>query len=159
MVGLSTLCQQCGLCCDGSLFTFLPLEAAEIEATRTLGVRLEVRRDGRTAMRLPCPVLKGTCCGAYAQRPTRCRTFVCALGTSLVRKDTSMPAALAVVAEAKRRLGALDAMLPSRAPGDGRSVLQRAQQLEATEPDDARFRAVRAEARAIEALLRQHFIG
>lgn len=156
---LSALCQQCGLCCDGSLFTFLPVEPAEVERTRALGVRLEDRRDGRTAMLLPCPVLKGTCCGAYAERPTRCRTYVCELGKALEQKERAFDAAVAIVVEAKHRLDTLARMLPAADPGEQRSVLQRAFAIEATEPDDARFKAVRAEARAIEAMLRQYFVG
>ena len=156
---LSALCQQCGLCCDGSLFTFLPVEPAEVEATRALGVRLEERRDGRTAMLLPCRGLKGTCCGAYAQGTQRCRTYVCELGKALEKKQRSLDAAQAIVAEAKRQLDQLQALLPPAGPGEVRSVLQRAQQLEATEPDDARFKAVRAAARAVEAMLRQYFVG
>lgn len=156
---LSALCQRCGLCCSGALFTFLPLEPAEVEATRALGVRLEERRDGRTALLLPCAMLQGSCCSAYDRRPGRCQAYVCELGKALQRHERTHDAAQAIVDEAKDRLARLEAQLPARAECDPRSTLQRAQQLEATAPDDARFRAVRAEARAIEAMLRQYIVG
>jgi hypothetical protein len=154
---LSSLCQQCGLCCDGALFTFLPLSAGEGERMRALGARTEQGRDGRLALLLPCAALRGTCCGAYEQRPERCREYVCELGKAVVRKERSPEAALAVVAEAKLRLWALEQRLGPKAPGDERSVLQRAHQTEAGEPDD--LKAVRAMTRDVEAFVQQYFVG
>ena len=158
-MSLSTLCQQCGLCCNGALFTFLPVEPDELERTRALGVKLEARRDGRTAMLLPCRVLKGTCCGVYEQRPARCREYVCELGKALQSGGRPIDAALTIVGEARRQLSELEALLGPKAAGDERGTLQRAQQLEASEPDDARWKAVRAAARALDAMLRQYFVG
>ncbi len=156
---LSSLCQSCGLCCSGALFTFLPVTAAEAERLVPLGVRTEARRDGRTALLLPCAVLAGTRCGAYEQRPARCREYVCELGKAVERRERPVDAALAIIAEAKRELEELESLLGAREAGDVRSTLQRAQQLEATEPDDVRFKAVRAKARAVEAMLQQYFVG
>lgn len=156
---VSELCQQCGLCCSGSLFTFLPVSSEEAGRVGALGVRLEQRRDGRIAMLLPCAVLRGTRCGAYEQRPARCREFVCQLGRALERGERSMADAIVVVEEAKRRLAELEQLVGPAAPGDVRSVMQRAQQFEATEPEDPRLRAVRGAARELEAMLQHYFVG
>ena len=156
---LSTLCQQCGLCCGGSLFTFLPVSADEAGRMRALGVRLEPRRDGRTAMLLPCAALDGTRCGAYAQRPARCREFVCQLGRAVERGERSMEDALTVLGEVKRRLQALEALLGPKAAGEHRGVLQRALQAEASGPDDVRWWELRRGARELEAMLKHYFVG
>ena len=156
---LGELCQRCGLCCGGSLFTFLPVTADEAARIAPLGVRLEQRRDGRTAMLLPCAVLRGARCGAYELRPARCREFVCQLGRALERGERSMEAAVTVVDEAKRQLGELEALLGPAAGAEVRGVMQRAQQYEATEPDDAKQRELRLRARELEAMLQHYFVG
>lgn len=78
---LTTLCQSCGLCCDGSLFGRVPLLPAEVPLARKH--RLHVVESG-SAMEQPCAALaldaenKRTCT-AYEERPAACRTFDCAL--------------------------------------------------------------------------------
>ncbi|MBL8950295.1 MAG: YkgJ family cysteine cluster protein [Myxococcaceae bacterium] len=156
---LSELCQQCGLCCSGALFTFLPVTEEEAKRVVPLGVRTEQRRDGRLALLLPCAVLRSTRCGAYDARPARCREYVCELGKAVQRRERPLDAALAVVDEAKRGLAELEALLGPPEPGDVRSTLQRAQQAEAREPDDVWFKAVRGKARSLEAMLQQYFVG
>lgn len=111
---LSTLCTQCGLCCAGALFDFLPLTAEEAARMKKLGARTERRPDGRQALLLRCSVLSGTRCGAYDARPQRCREYVCELGKAVVREERPLEAALAIVAEAKRQL----------ADGQGGDLLQ-----------------------------------
>ena len=65
---LSALCVECGLCCDGSLFRFLPVEPGDVERHRALGLPV-VTQSGRLAMPLPCAKLEAKCCTVYAQRP------------------------------------------------------------------------------------------
>ncbi len=156
---MSTLCQACGLCCGGALFTFLPVTAAERERLAARGARTELRRDGRLALLLPCAVLKGTQCGAYDERPQRCREYVCELAKAVERGERPMEAALSIVGEAKEQLAALEQRVGPAESGDARGVLQRARAAQAQEPDDAAFRALRAAARELEAMLRQYFIG
>ncbi|MBK7857732.1 MAG: YkgJ family cysteine cluster protein [Archangiaceae bacterium] len=156
---LSELCTRCGLCCSGSLFTFLPVTAEEADRVRPLGVRLEPRRDGRTAMLLPCAVLQGTRCGAYGARPARCREYVCQLGRAVEKGERPFEHALTIVSEVKEQLEALAELLGPPEPGDARSVVQRAQQTEAREPDDARFKTIRQAARSLDAMLQHYFVG
>jgi hypothetical protein len=129
----------------------------ERDALVQRGARVEVRRDGRLALQLPCAVLSGTRCGAYAERPQRCRQYLCELAKAVQRGERSFESALAIVEEAKAQLADLERQLGPPSPEAG--VLQRAHQVEATQPDDAHFLAVRSLARTLEVMLRQYFIG
>ncbi len=118
--GLSALCVECGLCCDGSLFRFLPVEPVEVETYRSLNLPV-VTQSGRLAMRLPCSKLEARCCTVYADRPSGCRTFVCHLGRRLELGDVSFDDALEIVREAQRRIEVLRTAMPGPEP-----VVQRA---------------------------------
>ncbi len=97
----SELCQRCGLCCDGTLFTRTPLlpDEAERLADRALPA------DGTRAPGLaqPCAALEDTRCTIYEARPTACRRFECLLHGALVEGEVDLDEALAVVAEARAR--------------------------------------------------------
>ena len=71
-----TLCTQCGLCCDGTLFGDVEL-AGRREAARLEGLGLDVDSDDADVelLALPCAGLRGTRCRVYAHRPPCCRTF------------------------------------------------------------------------------------
>lgn len=78
---LTTLCQSCGLCCDGSLFGRVPLLPVEVPRARKH--RLHVVPSG-SAMEQPCPALardgeSHRTCTAYEDRPAACRAFDCVL--------------------------------------------------------------------------------
>ena len=120
--GLSALCVECGLCCDGSLFRFLPVEENEVDLYRSLSLQV-VTQSGRLAMRLPCSKLEKKCCTVYEQRPSGCRGFVCHLGSRLESGDVEFPKALELVREAQRRIEVLRTTWPGPEP-----VVQRATQ-------------------------------
>jgi uncharacterized protein len=76
---LAALCQACGLCCDGTLFGRVGLEADEIEPARRN--RLHVIESG-TSFEQPCAALsvgERRLCSAYETRPRACARFVCRL--------------------------------------------------------------------------------
>lgn len=103
---LSTLCQHCGLCCDGTLFTHVPLRSTEVEPLRALGLPVKEREDGTPILPQPCAALNGRCCTAYAERPEGCRRYHCQLFSALSEGEVSLPEALAVVDGAHARLAA-----------------------------------------------------
>lgn len=138
---LSALCLRCGLCCDGTLFTQVPLAAGEVVRLPVL-----VREDGRAALRQPCAALEGRCCTIYEERPASCRRFRCMLQTALAETEVSLAEALAVVDEAHALLAAV-----APPPGPGAAV-QRVRQLAQAQPE-------RAEARRLLHLLERHFRG
>jgi uncharacterized protein len=81
---LGTLCQSCGLCCDGSLFGRVPLDPDEVARARRH--RLHVLDNGK-AFEQPCTALSvgeppsgaRRVCSIYEDRPLSCRRFTCRL--------------------------------------------------------------------------------
>jgi hypothetical protein len=75
-----TLCTQCGLCCDGSLFADVEL-AGRAESTELQAMGLVIDDDDSDGALLmqPCAALRGRRCSVYAHRPACCRTFECRL--------------------------------------------------------------------------------
>jgi Fe-S-cluster containining protein len=106
---LSTLCQRCGLCCDGTLFTSVPLQPAEVEPLRRLSLPVIARADGSPGLAQRCTALEGRCCTVYSERPEACRRYRCHLLMALAEGEVSLNEALAVVDEAHALLRARDA--------------------------------------------------
>ncbi len=72
-----SLCRNCGLCCDGSLFADViigPEELAPIEAV--IGYE---KQDDRISLQQPCLALCDGDCQIYSRRPEGCRKFECQL--------------------------------------------------------------------------------
>ena len=103
---LSELCQRCGLCCDGALFTVTPLEAHEVAPVRARGLLPLARGDASPALAQPCAALAGLCCTIYADRPASCRRYQCLLYGSLAEGEVSLDEALTVVAGARAKIDA-----------------------------------------------------
>ena len=70
---ISQLCQSCGACCDGTMYTRVQVEPEMPLASRR---RLQLL-DDQAWLELPCKHLTGTRCGVYADRPLKCRTYLC----------------------------------------------------------------------------------
>ncbi|MBL9037915.1 MAG: YkgJ family cysteine cluster protein [Archangium sp.] len=94
-----TLCQQCGMCCDGTLFHTVPLRAEDV-----LPAKLTVVTNARGArsFRQPCDALEGTCCTVYSERPYACRKYECMLLEALRSGEVSLSGAAEIVAQAKQ---------------------------------------------------------
>ena len=136
--GLSALCVECGLCCDGSLFRFLPVEPEDAPKHHALSLPV-VTQSGRLAMPLPCAKLEARCCSVYRERPPGCRAFVCRLGRQLEEGEVGLPAALGVVREAQRLIEALRVAWPGPEP-----VVQRATAAKASPPNEQALEALRS---------------
>jgi len=95
---MSDVCQTCGLCCDGSLFTIVPL-ATDEDVPSILPII--TRADGSRAFRQKCPALAGTCCTVYEARPQACQRHECLLFRAVTDKEVDLGEAAAVVARAK----------------------------------------------------------
>jgi uncharacterized protein len=145
---VSELCRRCGLCCDGTLFTQVPLAPAEAEALcGRVGTRVEA--DGSQVLPQRCGALHGEGCGVYAERPAVCRAFRCLLLTAAQEGEVSAQEALRLIAEAHRRLEALEQALPSQPGAAGGSVVRRAR----------RVPALRAPLGELERFVERHFRG
>jgi len=101
---LESLCRACGLCCDGTLFTRVPLAAGEVVPDAELEVR--TTEQGGRYVPQRCAALGGTVCGVYARRPLACRRYECLLFGALRENEVSLGEALQVVARAKELTGA-----------------------------------------------------
>jgi Fe-S-cluster containining protein len=99
----SSLCTDCGLCCDGTLFARARVRPEAVHATTELGFHLAPRGE-HYGFALPCPRLAGTCCTIYETRPGVCRTFRCALLVELNTGKVTLDAARATVLVAKTLL-------------------------------------------------------
>lgn len=117
---LSTLCTSCGLCCDGSLFTQVPLSADEVALLRRRGLPLLVNGE-RRALTQRCAALAGSSCTIYEERPEGCRRYRCMLHAALAGDEVGLEEALALARQTHALLGALAEALP---PGPG-APLQR----------------------------------
>lgn len=99
MSSLEALCQACGLCCDGSLFTRVPLGPGEQVPEAQLGVVTNERGGRHVPQR--CAALSGTVCGVYAARPLACRRYECLLFNAHREGEVSLDDATAVVRKAQ----------------------------------------------------------
>lgn len=127
---LESLCQRCGLCCDGSLFTQVPLVGAEeVAAVRRRGLVVLTRADGSAALPQPCAALAGRRCTVYEERPESCRRYRCMLYAALAEDEVAPAEALATVEQAQALIAAVAEALP---PGPG-APLQRARRAAAAD--------------------------
>ncbi len=150
------VCQACGLCCDGTLFTVVPLRAAERAPP---GLELIDRSDGTRAFRQCCAALDGTRCTAYDARPHACREFTCLLYAALEADEVDPREALAIVAEARARIAEVERLLPPRASeAEPTAVMQRARQRAAAHALLAAVSTGDGVARAEEAAAHDRFV-
>ncbi len=111
------LCRACGLCCDGTVFVYVPV--TEEEARRLVHRlpilpatdRLEARFD------LRCPAHGAGGCSIYEERPDICAQFRCKLLRRLEAGTIDLDDARVVVARVRALAERLDAALP---PGKSR---------------------------------------
>lgn len=92
------ICVDCGLCCDGTIFTEVTLVDVD-EQPPLLAIRAEItqRRD-QYFLGQPCAASTPTGCAIYDERPALCRTYKCDL---LRRRDigeVTSGAAAAIIA-------------------------------------------------------------
>ena len=156
-MSLSDLCRLCGLCCDGNLFSHVPLQQAEIDTARRNGLAVVSLVGDSPAIRQCCTALRERQCTVYAQRPERCRRYVCRLLEARAREELSQEEALAVVERARALLADVERSLAPDADPLA-SVMDRARFADwgGLEESSAQTRAARERA---EAFLDQHFHG
>lgn len=124
------LCLSCGLCCDGSLFWAVELEAGEA---------VPGGADAKGRLPQPCSFHDGGACAIYAARPGQCRAFTCRVLQTVLEGGRDRAWAQARIEAMRHLLAGLDAVLP----GEGALYGRAAAYLEdaATLPADTRIRA------------------
>jgi Fe-S-cluster containining protein len=106
---LATLCQSCGLCCDGSLFGRVSLRESERDLARRHHLPL---LGGGEAFGQPCPALHGETertCSIYAERPQACARFTCKLYERHREEGGPLEPRLAAVRRVRELLAVLQA--------------------------------------------------
>ncbi len=117
-----SLCVNCGICCDGTLFQHAPLfeeDTPLLENTPDL----KFEDESKTKFSLRCPYFRG-CCSIYDKRFTVCRNFRCKLLREKLAGNISEEEASAVVIEAKRLVAAIQAEDPGGQDYAGRKRLR-----------------------------------
>jgi Fe-S-cluster containining protein len=117
---LATLCQSCGLCCDGSLFGRVTLATEEVAAARRR--HLPVLANG-SAFEQPCTALASLdgagerrVCSVYRDRPRACRGFVCRLHARHRREGGPLEPRIATVRRVRQLIADLE--ISGRTPAD-----------------------------------------
>jgi len=163
---VSDICQSCGLCCDGTLFVSVPLEAGEVDWAR--GRQLPMfEKEGVSFFRQRCACFAADgLCSAYDSRPAACRRFRCHLLRRLEAGEVTENRARAAVEQAKQ----LRDRTTEELPGD-ESLLKRVDAFvkslgDSKAPPDGALLAFRREKRqlisdvvVLSLLLQQEFRG
>jgi hypothetical protein len=98
MAAEARVCQACALCCDGALFTRVPLTPDDAPPPQAGAITTEA---GARYLPQPCAALSGTCCTVYASRPLVCRRYECLLLSALRHGEVTEAGALEVVRKAR----------------------------------------------------------
>lgn len=107
------LCKACGLCCSGHLFSWVRLNAPELEPVEKLGVPV-IRNDPRQrGFTQPCPLWDGACT-IYTSHayPRSCAKYKCNVFRRLEDDDLSLPAAQTIIEETLVLIREIEALLP-----------------------------------------------
>ena len=105
-----SLCQSCGLCCNGVLFNRVSLDPEEVE---TIAVKHRLPMLDDTRMKQPCGALRENGdCGIYEERPKRCRNYRCTTLEALEAGTIDPVEARVRVRRIKERLAELTARFP-----------------------------------------------
>lgn len=106
MTSSEQLCLACGLCCDGTLFDGVQLEAGDdAKQLKTLGLPVAFSRGRQPVARFPQPcsaLCADRTCRLYADRPRQCRIFECGVFKEMQAGRTEFTAALRQVKKARR---------------------------------------------------------
>jgi Fe-S-cluster containining protein len=110
MAHADTLCTDCGLCCNGTFFGSVLVEAAETERLGRVGLRV-LQNEGTCTMAQPCAALRGALCDVYADRPSACASYECQLRKRVASGETSLDEAMSAIARARALLAMIRAGL------------------------------------------------
>jgi uncharacterized protein len=105
-----SLCLTCGLCCDGTFLSGVPLKPDdELTPLKAVGINI-VSDNDLTLLKLPCAAHKNCTCTVYPNRPQVCRTYRCELLKRFERDDTSQQSALEIINKVKSLKNEMNAL-------------------------------------------------
>lgn len=109
-----TLCKSCGLCCSGHLFSWVRLNANELDKTEALGLKV-IRNDPRQRGFLqPCPVWRGGVCTVYTSPdyPSSCRKYKCKVLKQLLNEEINLTKGINQIEETLSLIREVENLLP-----------------------------------------------
>lgn len=124
------LCHDCGICCDGILFTSVDVTAEEADRLVDAGLGIVGYDRGKLRFDLSCARLGEKGCTLYADRPAKCQAYHCSLTRAVMNETVAYAQAQQTVAETKRSSSWLMANAPKGA------VKLRAESKNPQRPDD-----------------------
>jgi len=159
---IDALCTRCGLCCNGVLFTSVICStAAEARHMEQAGVPLR-NIEGICSFSQPCPKLRETRCGIYADRPTRCRRFECELLKRVDRDEIAPSEATTVIQQVQLKSEIVRSLLRGLGDEDETTPLatrcDRVMDLPVEKDEEwwDTYATFLLEVRALQSLLKQH---
>lgn len=111
------LCPHCAMCCNGVLFKDVEVQPAD-DAAVLVSLGLPLTKRGKLKFPQPCAALHGCTCRIYPDRPARCREFECALLKAVMAGKTTIPAALRVIRETRKRADRVKELLQELGDSD-----------------------------------------
>ena len=155
----ANICLECGLCCDGTMFSRLPpvFEDPERGRIRPEGGGPELMHPPGPAQ--PCPAHRYAC-SIYRERPGACHHYECALRLRLAAGEVTHEVAHALVVRARdlrdRAREAIEGVIGRRAAVGVNDLA--AAFAESTRGDTSgRHVAARVDLAALDAMLDAHF--
>jgi Fe-S-cluster containining protein len=104
----SSLCLECGLCCNGVIFADGQLQPEDdAELLRSLGLKFALNQKSKIKNQKflqPCACFDGCRCHIYSERPKYCREFECLLLKNVNSGRTNTAAALRIIHNARQRV-------------------------------------------------------
>ena len=101
------LCLACGMCCDGTLFDGVQLQAGDdAKKLKALGLPVSISRAKTPIARFPQPcsaLCANRTCRVYADRPTQCRVFECGVLKEAQADRITFATAMRLVKKARKK--------------------------------------------------------
>ncbi|MBL8100044.1 MAG: hypothetical protein JNK81_12730 [Anaerolineales bacterium] len=110
-----TLCKACGLCCSGHLFSWVRLNANELDKAEALGLNV-IRNDPRQRGFLqPCPVWQSGVCTVYTSPdyPRSCAKYKCIVLRKLLDEEIDFHDAMNQIQETLSLIREVENLLPN----------------------------------------------
>lgn len=108
------LCKACGLCCSGHLFSWVRLNAPELDKIEKLGLKV-IRSDPRQrGFVQPCAMWRDGVCSVYTSPdyPRSCEKYKCQVLKRLLDDDISLSDAMPILQETLALIHEIEALLP-----------------------------------------------
>jgi len=149
------------MCCDGVMFHSVRLQPADsARGLFALGLKLK-RKKKQYSLLQPCPAHRDCSCAIYADRPTRCRLFVCRLLLRVESGEVAEADAFEMIADARGRVGRMGELLRAAGETNPKRALAQRYEKVMSEPPGGSGVVVREELaetmRGLETLLVEEF--